>query len=243
MDECSFGAMLALTWSCLPLFIVAYHNWQHILSLSFAHPMMWNHLLCTIDVWWLKNNWIYGKDDGSQYNCLLQNQLCNTTDDHNWISLPNRFWQLCQLIQLNSVNGSEFGKKNRTVPNPKLYYAEINLDILLDNSAPSKQSDFQIYMTEFLLISFKYIEIALLSISINDGSYQTYISWCQVWVLQWAPSRCQQCEEWAWIRGLDSILSSRARRVYNVWTVKMVYSLRHCDRRLQSKIINRTARF
>ena len=33
------------------------------------------------------------KDDGSQFNRLLPNRLCNTIDNHNQISLPNRFWQ------------------------------------------------------------------------------------------------------------------------------------------------------
>ena len=123
------------------------------------------------------------------------------------------------IDSLNSVNGSG---KNRKERNPKLYYAEIILHVPFVNSASSKQSDFQFHMTEFLLISSKYIGVDLLSISINDGSFQTYISWCQVWVLQWAPSRCQQCEEWAWIRGLASSLSSRDQTVYNIWTVKMV---------------------
>ena len=34
-----------------------------------------------------------GKDDGSQIIWLLHNRLCNNMDNHNQISLPNRFWQ------------------------------------------------------------------------------------------------------------------------------------------------------
>ena len=47
----------------------------------------------------LDNRWLMakkiieyvGEDDGSQYNWLLDNQLCNTIDNHNRKSLPNRF--------------------------------------------------------------------------------------------------------------------------------------------------------
>ena len=99
--------LLALTSSCLPLFIVAYKSWKYIpwpgigiklnsgpstweavvLPLSYAYPMTKSYLLCIIDDRWLKKIEYDGSDDGSQYNWLLHNQLCNPSI----ITIENRY--------------------------------------------------------------------------------------------------------------------------------------------------------
>ena len=81
---------LALTSSCLPLFIIAYQNWIHSCSPRISHresniSMTESCSPSVFDPSIMHNRWLMakkvieydGKEDGAQYNWLLHNQLCD----------------------------------------------------------------------------------------------------------------------------------------------------------------------